>query len=251
MSTSAQVAYEGIAKGLNPEMLYGLSRAATVLSDQMGMTVDEAFANLASALETNKEKSLKLAIGNIDLKETYGDLADEMSKSEKQMAFYKLVMEKTDEIEVRLGNSTKSLADQMESLRVSAANLKTELGMGLIRIGAGVVGTFQWISSGATKLMSIFPTLMKWVSQAGAKVYEWTGQTSRMEQARKEAETFAQIAADMDSASQELAGKGAGNFSLMVSKTEDLVKAQRKASASTDALRKPIKILIQKRQTAC
>lgn len=151
MATSADVAYSGLAKNLKPDMLYGLAKAATVLNDSMGMTADEAFQSMASALELNKQKSLKLAVGTIDLKDRYGDLASKMSEAEKQSAFYNLIMEKTNEISTRLGGNTKSTADRMETFQVKVANLKTELGIMTLTIVDNLLPAMGFLNTELSK----------------------------------------------------------------------------------------------------
>jgi hypothetical protein len=229
MSTSSQVALSALGKNLDPEKLYGLSRAAVVLKDTMNMNANEALKTLSESLEANKQKAIKTAVGVIDLKDRYGDLADKMTEAEKQAAFYNIIMEKTEEIQRRTGNSTKSVADQMETFKTTVENLKIELGMGLIRVGAGVIGVFQGISTasllvsaGIWKIIQGYDKLQAFVSTGDWKKYYESQSKIAGENA----------AADWNAA-QKYAEKANSNFALMTASTNDLIKAQGKAKASS------------------
>ena len=211
MQTIAEVATSALAKGLNPEMIRGMAEAAVVLSDVMGTTADEAFRRLSSAMETGKEKSIKLAVGVIDLKEKYGDMADKMTDTQKQTALYNILMEKTREIQARTGGSTKSLSDQMESLKVTLKDMELILGQTVIRAGAGVIAIFQGLTAAAHMLtVAIATAAQGWFLFRGNM------------------EGYREAGAIADVAMKELASqtdKSTANFRLMLATTEDLIQA--------------------------
>ena len=230
MSTAAEVATGALAKGLSPDMLIGLANAAVTLKEVMGTTADETFKRLAEALEANKEKSLKLAVGVIDLKDRYGEMAATMTETQKQTALYNMIMEKVKEIQDRTGQSTKSVADEMETLKVTLKDLELTMGQGIIRAGAGAVAMFQslaaaalYVASGVTGLGAAFLNLASVVT---------TGELSKS--LKSQADAWRSNADAMLGASGELITKASANFKLMTASTQDLTTATAKQAAASD-----------------
>jgi hypothetical protein len=133
METAAGVAMAGLAKGMSPDAMNQMAEAAVTLKDVMGTTVDDAFKRLAEALEIGKEKTLKLAVGVIDLKDRYGEAADKMTEAEKAAKLLELVMEKVRDIQARTAGNTKSMADEMVTLSVTAKDASLMMGQLLLR----------------------------------------------------------------------------------------------------------------------
>lgn len=211
MSTSADVAYGAMAKGLSTEMIIGLARAASVLNEQMGTTVDDAFRRLSEALETNKQKSLKLAVGLIDLESKFGKAAGTMSEARKQIEFYKIIMEKTNEVQTTLGGGTDSISDKMEKLTVTLSNLKIELGVGIIRASAGALAAFEYLAAGVLGLVAVY-------SQYRALVYDVIGDE------KKQSENTINANAAWE-ARNALLKQAEDHFSILESSTQDLTTA--------------------------
>lgn len=240
MTTASQVGLSALGKGLDPRRLYDLAEAAVTLKDIMGTTADEAFTRLSEAEEANKQKSLKLAIGVIDLKDRYGDLADKMTEVEKQTAFHNMIMEKTHEIQQRTGKSAKSVADEMETLKTRVSDLKIEMGINLIRASYMAYGAFQYLAAGALGLAGNILYLAGAYAKYRAWVYQITGDT------KKEAENtaFANEAMNASKAAWEarndLMKKASDTFDLATISTEKLLGAQGKASAGFDNMNNKI-----------
>ncbi len=211
MQGAAQVAAEGLQKGLSPEMLRGLSEAAVVLSDTMGTTAEEAFAKMASGLELNKEKTIKAAIGAFDLKERYGELADKMSETEKQTALYNMIMEETQRVQALTGDGAKSTSDKMETLVATLKNLQLTMGQGVLRAAAGVMGIFQGLAGAALYLFGAFAKVQQGISFLQGD-FEGAGK-------------YAEVASTAFDAAAEQMGKAGDNLSAMVAPAEDFQKA--------------------------
>lgn len=230
MATTAEVSASALAKGLSPEMLNGLASAAVTLSDVMGTTVDDAFRRLSEAMETNKEKSLKLAVGTIDLKERFGEQAATMTEAQKQAAYYGMIMEKVDEIQKQTGGSTKTLADEMETLRVTAANVSLEMGQIILRAGVGLTGAMQAGAAGVLTLYAAYQKVLSVLLEFDSMTGGSAGRTA--EQARAQAAEARTEAALAMGAATELAQKSDNTFVLMMATAEQLTKATAKLQAT-------------------
>lgn len=228
MKTAAEVATSAMAKGLKPDQIVNLGKAAVTLSDIMGKTVDQTFRDLSAAMETGKEKSIKLAVGVIDLKDKYGLAADKMTEYEKQQALYNMVMDKSSEIQAGFGESTKSIADQMETFKVRLENVKLEISMGLIRAGAGLIAIWDALGAASLTVSSAFWKIVQVKERLQAMV-SWGEAEKRHNEAASQA---AQNAADDWQASLKLAEKAQQGVSFMTASTEELVKSQAKSNAA-------------------
>jgi len=216
MSAAAETSAAALAKGMSADQMVKLSEAAVTLSDVMGTTAEDAFQRLGQALESGKERVVKLAVGLIDLEERYGAAASQMSEAERRQALYNIILEKAAEIEARAGSETKSFSDRMEMLTTTIKDAKVELGVGLVRAGALAIGVFQSVaaaalagSGGIMKALSMLPGQMgeEWKLNAEA--------------------AFA--------AADELWKRAKDNFSVLTASTAELTAANGRLAPAMDA----------------
>jgi len=163
-----QVALGGLSKGLNPEQLLNLAKAADTLGDSIGVTATQALTDLTQALESGRVKGLKNFAGStIDLKDAFGDLASKMSAAEKTQAMYALIMIHTTELQKKQTEAVTDAADKFESMEAKYKNysdtfsvvimkMTVRLGDYLTAIGKAAQKTAQFfgltdLPSGATR----------------------------------------------------------------------------------------------------
>jgi phage-related minor tail protein len=203
-SMAASVSMAALAKGLTPEMVYDLAEASKTLSDVMGVTANEAFKTMAEALEANKTKTLKLAIGIIDLKDKYGEISDTWTEAQKQLAFLNMIKEKAAQITRDLGDAEDSVSDKMERFKNQISAVGREIGMVLIR--------------GVMILLAVFQDLN---AQIIYHIALWDQLWGKQDMA---AEGFRQSA--------DLAKKAADNFKLALAPEEEWIKAKKRGVAA-------------------
>ncbi len=230
MGMATEVAMAGLAKGMSPDAMYQMAEAAKVLHKVMGVTADEAFAQLSAALEVGKEKTLKMAVGVIDLKDRFGEQVDKMNEAQKAAAMLQLVMEKVREIQSRTSGETKSLADKMEASKARMADLKLEIGTGLIRVLDGLMAAFYGIGAASMAFTSALWKIIE-VKQRLQSMVSWGEAEKKHMEAASEA---AQNAASDWSASLKLAGQSQEHIELMTASTEELTRATVRHSAAVD-----------------
>lgn len=207
MGKAAEVAGAGLAKGLSPKQLTDLAHSAQVLADFMGVKVEDAFAQFAAALETGRTRSITAAIGITEMTEATENQEKAMTKAEKAMQAYNAIMTATAKIESQLGEGTDSLADKMERFEVQIKDLKTELGIDLLRAGMLVASAFNYLAAGMLGLVSASERL-------------W-GQKENSEAAWQ--------------ARNELIRRSAEYYKLATSSTADLTAAMAKNAAAKEA----------------
>jgi hypothetical protein len=220
MATAAEVAMAGLAKGMSPDAMYQMAEAAVVLKDVMGTTADDAFKRLSEALTIGKEKTLKMAVGVIDLKDRYGEAADKMSDTEKAAKMLELVMERVRDIQTRTAGSTKSMADEMETLETTAKDASLMMGQLLLR--------------GIAPLAAGYYSLKGSVLYVVGALYSLKAATaSLLGDTVKEAAARATANAMYDSAGKAYA-KSEALMKVMFASTEELQKATAKAAAAAE-----------------
>jgi hypothetical protein len=232
MATAASSAMSGIAKGLSPEQMINLAKASVTLSDVMGKTANEAFRDLSTAMETGKQKSLKLAVGVLDLKSRYGEAADKMTEAETRQALYNIVIEKAASMQARMGDQTKSTADKMDTYKTTVADLNLMLGVGLIRASAGAIGSMQTLAASTLTVYAAYQNIKSALLWFDAKTGGSAARTSA--QAMAQSEAAAAEAKAAEGASAELIGKAEKNLALLTASTADLTAATRMQGAAVD-----------------
>jgi len=236
MATAAESAASSMAKGLSPDQIIGLAEAAGTLSDVMGKTADESFKSLNEAMETGKAKSIKLAVGVIDLEERYGHLYSQMSEVDKQQALYNIVMEKTAEINAQMEGSVKSLSDKIEKLHTQWADLKLMMGSGFLQIGAEITARFQEIAASAIMVGAGFYKLMQGYELTRA--FFTMGEEEK--EHRKNAEQYAEDYENMKEKAAEWALAAVDNHILAQSSLDDLTASTANATAKLEEHKKVV-----------
>lgn len=136
-----QDALSGIAKGLTPDQLINLAKAADTFGDAVGKNATVALQELLEAIETGRTRSLKGFLGQtLDLKAAFGDLAGVMTDAQKSQAMYLLTMENYTKIQRQQTTEVSSAADTLESLDAKYKNVTLSLGNFTKSI---IVGTYE------------------------------------------------------------------------------------------------------------
>lgn len=156
-ATAARIAGDALMKGLGPDQIAQIAKWAVTIEHIRGGTTkaSEAMEMLAGSIATGRERGLKALIGIVDLNEKYGEYADVMSKAEKAQAMYAVAAERMSQVEATLGQETDSLADKMHRFETQIANIKLTIGDIVIRVGAGLMATFQSVSALALGLTRV------------------------------------------------------------------------------------------------
>jgi hypothetical protein len=124
-----EVALGGLSKSLKPDQLIALSSAANTIGDAAGVNATEALKDLSYALETGKTKSLMPYVGTaLDLKTTFGDLAEKMTAAEKAQAMYSVTMLYANKIQSQQSKEISNSADKFEQMTAKYENLKLQAG---------------------------------------------------------------------------------------------------------------------------
>jgi hypothetical protein len=163
MAEAANIASQGLLRGLNPQQLEELARGAEALSNATGEKVPAAFSNLVQAVALGREHVLEASLGIIDLNARFGEQVQKMSEAEKQALRYAIVVERLRGVQQQLGESTLSIADQMDKFRVQMADLQMLVGEGVIRAFLAFYGTLEITSAGLLQLAAGVLTLTSYV----------------------------------------------------------------------------------------
>ncbi|MCK9570056.1 hypothetical protein M0R72_14025 [Candidatus Pacearchaeota archaeon] len=225
-------ANRAMSLGIPIQKLGELMEISRVKARDMGITTAQAFNDIATGIGRaspmildNLGLVMKVGPANEAMARTLGKTAEHLNDKEKKMAIINATISAGKEALERYNTTTLTTSEKMQKLSATVTNLKLVFGQGLIRAAAGASGALQWLAAGAMSLVSYLPRMVEYMSLASAKIYEWTGQTARMEAMRKEAQSWAKLADDMQGAASELTGQSADNFSAMIASTKDLATA--------------------------
>ncbi len=225
MGTAASVSAQALMRGLSPEQIVKLAGAAETLSNITGEKVAVAFENLAGAIALGRERALEATVGVIDLESKYPGLVEKMSDAQKAAARYAMVMERVNAIQEALGESADSVSDRMERFQVQVEGIKKTLGEWIIRLAAGLMGTFQAVSALALGLARVVMAPIT----ALAMATDYLGITSgKAEQYKQDMEALADAA-------EYTAGQAKENFDLLLG---DIDQIAPKAKGAAEALKK-------------
>ncbi len=160
---------------MSPEQIENLARASTYLSDVVGKTAVEAFAELTEGITRNRERALEAYVGAFNLKEIYGELADKMSETEKSQALYNIVMQKALQLQQQFGASAMSTADKIEKLKATIADLRLQLGEIFTRVVMAAIGALNVLGSSIVRIVQSISWVFYQITILGAKVGEFFG----------------------------------------------------------------------------
>ena len=180
------VALAGMAKGMNPKQLTDLAAAADTLGDSVGKGATEAFQDLTEAITKGTEKQLKAYLGAQDLERVMAQLPKDANEYEKAQARLNAVLEHAAKIQKTMGDESESTADKMDRFKAQVADLKLELGEGLVSAGLAVVSVFQGITAGMFKIIEAKNRIMGMaggINEAGRNQYKAQAQAAAAEAA--------------------------------------------------------------------
>lgn len=232
---AADMAAKSLNIGFSPEQMAELTSAAETLSDAVGGSIPEAYDRMAVAIAKGRVTSLAEMGIIVDLDDAYekyatthGKIANQLSKTEEMHARLNAVVQEAKERQDALGGGVDSVRDKMDRWIATINNLKIVLGTGLMRVGAGIIGVFQGISSasllvsaGVWKIIQGYRALQAFVSSGEWKKYY----ESQSEIAK------ANASADW-SASQKYANNANNNFKFMISGPADQVSSYKSGKTS-------------------
>ena len=171
-------ALNGIAKGLKPEQLERLAGAAKILADVTGKSTTEALNKMTEALVTGRMRGLESLSGNIDLKDSFGDLAGKLTEAEKAQAMYAIMMIKATEWQNKQTMAVDETAGKIERLEAQYKNLTMTMSVYFKNIAVGAANVAAEVKKGGivNLLLGGIPT----VTAAAAIVgyYHGTGKSS-------------------------------------------------------------------------
>lgn len=123
-----KTALGGIAKGLKPDQLTELTKAAKILGDTVGEDVTTALNNMSEALESGRMRGLKKYAGTtIELKDSFGDLTDQLTATEKAQKAYNDIVILASELQQQQTEAVDGAADKFEQMEAAAADAKLML----------------------------------------------------------------------------------------------------------------------------
>ncbi len=224
MSDAASTALLALSRGLSPEQIENLARASTYLSDVVGKTAVEAFAELTEGITRNRERALEAYVGAFNLKEIYGELADKMSETEKSQALYNIVMQKALQLQQQFGASAMSTADKIEKLKATIADLRLQLGEIFTRVVMAAIGALNVLGSSIVRIVQSISWVFYQITILGAKVGEFFGLRPKgeSEALKKELEVMMKAMSDTIDA---MSFKGFEQLETAFSSWEQKVKA--------------------------
>lgn len=234
MSKAAEVAASGLAKGITPKQLTDLAGAAATMADFMGVKVEDAFQQFSKALETGRTRSITAAVGITEMTNATEEMTEKMTPAVKAQAAYNAIMEASAKVQAQLGEGTESIADKFEKLSVAMADLKIEMGVGLIRAGAGAAAAFEYLAAGVLGLVAAY-------AKFRALVYDVKAATTfgkMSQEAKALADEMRAVAEAAGGAKGELIKKAAENFGILTASTQQLTTA---ANAGKVALQEQAK----------
>lgn len=155
MGAAVEVAGKAMVRGMTPEQIGNLARAAETLSNITGDDVTDSFSRMTEAISLGRERGVESAAVVVDLRDKYGDLVNEMSESRKRTELYVYTMEKADAVQGLLGDTTDSVSDRMDRFLNQIAAMKETLGEWIIRAAAGLMATFQSVAALALGLARV------------------------------------------------------------------------------------------------
>jgi lambda family phage tail tape measure protein len=219
---------KALSLGIPIEKLGDLMLIARAKGRDMGLTTTQAFNDIATGIGRaspmildNLGLTLKVGSANDAMARSLGKSADELTDNEKKLAILNATLDAGKEALARHDLGTLTAKERMEALTTQVANLKLEMGQGLLRVGAGAAGTFQSIAAGAIEAYAGVARLLQGWNEL-RNLMSWGDVAAefrrRAQEWKNEAETAAGAAA-------ELAGKAHDNFALMFAPKDDLASA--------------------------
>lgn len=139
-----QTALSGLAKGLKPDQLINLAKAADLLGDSIGVSAKTALEDLTQALETGRTRGLKNYLGTaLDLEAVFGDLTSKLTETEKAQAMYNLTMIAATQRQAQQTKEVSNAADEIERLETEWNNLKTTVDVACMKMAVSLANMFK------------------------------------------------------------------------------------------------------------
>jgi len=176
--------------------------------------------------------SLKLGAANEAMAAKLGKTVAELTDQEKKTAILNATIAAGSEALTRYDLSQTTTAEKMQQLTTTIANLKLDLGAGIIRAAAGAYGALQTLATGALVAAAGFYKLQ----QASLTVQSWTSFGDAAKAYAAAAKEAGENAKAAMGASEELAGKALDSFTVMTASADEVSVATRGiGTASTEA----------------
>jgi len=236
-------ANKAMSLGIPIESLSSLMEIARAKSRDMGTTTQQAFNDIATGVGRasplildNLGLSLKLGAANEAMAAKLGKTVAELTDQEKKTAILNATIAAGSEALSRYDLSQTTTAEKMQQLTTTIANLKLDLGQGLIKAATGGYAALQYMAAGALGLtMNIFGLAGAYLKYRAA-VYSAMGME---EKARKNTEAANDMIASSVAAFEarnHLLDESKEHFALM-SASLDMVATATKATgtAATEA----------------
>jgi hypothetical protein len=167
ISDAMQTSLEAISKGLSPKQIEELANVSTTLADITGQTTAEAFNQLANAIALGRERAIETRVGLIDLSDAVDDMGKKLTEAEKMTLRYELAMQKLHDIQNKIGNSSQSVADRLEQLKVEAKDLYSAASEIVLKLTLGVLSFLKIVAAVFEEIKLAFyeyATAVGWVT---------------------------------------------------------------------------------------
>ncbi len=203
---------KALSLGIPIEKLGDLMLIARAKSRDMGITATQAFNDIATGIGRgsplildNLGLMLKLGSANEAMARNLGKTVEQLTDKEKKTAILNATLEAGKEALSRYNLEVLTTKERMDSLSAQFINIKNVAGDVILRIGAGLMGTFQSVAAFASGVTSLIMAPISVLAEATDYMGITTGK----------AEEYRQSMEAMAASSLDLATKATANFELM------------------------------------
>jgi len=201
-----------LSLGIPIEKLGDLMTIARAKSRDMGITATQAFDDIARGIGRgsplildNLGLMLKLGSANEAMAAAVGKTVDQLTDKEKKLAILNATIDAGKEALSRHNLELLTMKERLDALKVQITDIKLIIGDVLLRLGAGLVATFQSVASFGTAVAGLIM----------GPIIALVSITDHLGITKGKAEEY-KIAMDaMAASAQDLAEKANRNFELM------------------------------------
>jgi len=152
LEEATKSAAAALKNSLTPEQITGLTQAALAFNDVAGVSVPEAFNQLADAVQKGSARAAISIVGKEGLGDAMKQLAKGTDDAGKSGAIYEAIMAKTATQMKTTAGATQSLGDNLDRLKASWSDLTLKISGIAVTALYGVMGIFYGTAAAATRL---------------------------------------------------------------------------------------------------
>lgn len=203
---------KALSLGIPIEKLGDLMLIARAKSRDMGITATQAFNDIATGIGRgsplildNLGLMLKLGSANEAMAASLGKTVEQLTDKEKKTAILNATLDAGKEALSRYNLEVLTTKERMDALKVQFLNITHVIGGFILRVGAGLMATFQAVAAAALSLASMLLTPI----EALARATDYLGIT------QGKAEKLRETMEALSEASRYTTDQGMGNLALM------------------------------------